>query len=255
MINSLAVNLICYNPDEIRSLRVAATTGGVTPKELAMVRVNSTPLERFWAKVELQGDCLVWTGYRNAGGYGVFGVDGRAQLAHRWIYIQTKGEIPGDFPLDHLCRNRACVKVEHLEPVPIQVNIRRGIAPAAQNARATHCKYGHPFDEANTKVRPNGKRDCLTCITIANRTRIRTERDNERARNWYHKNAERVIAQRRAKRAQERENRPPKELAAFCRKGHSFAETAITDRNGVRRCAICRVKSNQAYQQRRGAKQ
>lgn len=32
-----------------------------------------------------------------------------------------------------------------------------------QNARKTHCKWGHPYDEANTHVTPAGWRDCLTC--------------------------------------------------------------------------------------------
>lgn len=30
--------------------------------------------------------------------------------------------------------------------------------------RPTHCKYGHPFDETNTYVRPNGGHSCKTCI-------------------------------------------------------------------------------------------
>jgi hypothetical protein len=28
----------------------------------------------------------------------------------------------------------------------------------------THCVYGHPFSGANLSFRPNGKRDCLTCV-------------------------------------------------------------------------------------------
>ncbi len=28
----------------------------------------------------------------------------------------------------------------------------------------THCKNGHPFDEANTHYRPNGRRQCRACF-------------------------------------------------------------------------------------------
>lgn len=31
------------------------------------------------------------------------------------------------------------------------------------NARKTHCKRGHPFDEENTRVEPDGARECRTC--------------------------------------------------------------------------------------------
>jgi WhiB family redox-sensing transcriptional regulator len=37
------------------------------------------------------------------------------------------------------------------------------------NARAnqTHCKHGHPFDEANTRIRTNGARQCRACARLA----------------------------------------------------------------------------------------
>lgn len=32
-----------------------------------------------------------------------------------------------------------------------------------QNSRKTHCKYGHEFTEANTRMRPTGGRSCRSC--------------------------------------------------------------------------------------------
>lgn len=31
------------------------------------------------------------------------------------------------------------------------------------NSKKTHCKHGHPFDENNTYIKPNGERGCRTC--------------------------------------------------------------------------------------------
>ncbi len=49
------------------------------------------------------------------------------------------------------------------EAVPNRVNVLRGVGITAQQARKTHCNKGHPFDEQNTHVTPEGKRRCKTC--------------------------------------------------------------------------------------------
>jgi hypothetical protein len=49
-----------------------------------------------------------------------------------------------------------------------------------QNANKTHCKHGHPFDEANTYMNPaSGQRVCRTCVREINR-RIRIRRKASR---------------------------------------------------------------------------
>lgn len=128
------------------------------------------PIEdRFWAKVNKTASCFEWTAYRNADGYGIFAGVG----AHLWAYRHFIGPVPDGCELDHLCSNRACVRLDHLDPVPHRENVLRGNGLAAQQARQTHCKHGHEFTPENTRVRANRKRDCLTCEREYNARRSR----------------------------------------------------------------------------------
>lgn len=91
--------------------------------------------DRFWPKVNKHSgrwwrgtECWEWTAKRSPTGYGYIGRGGRAgmRLVHRLSYELAYGEIPEGLEIDHRCRNRCCVRPEHLEPVTHLENIRRG---------------------------------------------------------------------------------------------------------------------------------
>lgn len=84
--------------------------------------------ERFWGKVtpEPNTGCWLWTASHDRDGYGRIKISGRPVSAHRVAWELAHGEIPRDLETDHLCRNRACVNVAHLELVSHRTNVRRG---------------------------------------------------------------------------------------------------------------------------------
>lgn len=134
---------------------------------------------RFWAKVEsdTNGDCWLWLGHRTDKGYGRMSVDGRLVRVHRLAYEHFVGPIPNGLQIDHLCRNRACVKPSHLEPVTNRENTLRGVNFIAQQARRTHCINGHEFTPENTRPRKDHPgRDCRTCNYLKNKRREQAKR-------------------------------------------------------------------------------
>lgn len=61
-------------------------------------------------------------------GYGIFTEGGRRSTAHPIARERIHGPLPTGMHLDHLCRQRACVNPQHLEPVPCAVNVQRGLS-------------------------------------------------------------------------------------------------------------------------------
>lgn len=125
--------------------------------------------ELFWSKVDKSGGapdhrpelgpCWLWTAFLDRDGYGLFSNrQAGTNRAYRWAYEAAVGPIPDGLVLDHLCRVRACIRPDHLEPVTDKVNAERG-----QKAQQAACIRGHEFTEKNTYIKPNGTRCCRAC--------------------------------------------------------------------------------------------
>lgn len=129
--------------------------------------VTQAEAARFWAKVDRRSDdeCWLWTGSRNARGYGGFGHRGRTRKATHVSYeIATGQPFPAGLMARHSCDNPSCVNPAHIQPGTNRENVADMVSRKRHHAnRRSHCIHGHPLSGANLYVRKNGQRHCQQC--------------------------------------------------------------------------------------------
>lgn len=73
--------------------------------------------------------CHLWTGPTSGsgrgGGYPRMNLDGQTVAVHIVNWTNENGFIPGKKQLDHKCRQRLCVREDHLELVTHRQNMKR----------------------------------------------------------------------------------------------------------------------------------
>lgn len=207
-----------------------------------------TPITaRFLGKIKQSEStgCWLWTKHITKAGYAKFSAYGEAVSGHRFAYEHFVGPIPAGMTIDHNCHtsdptcvggstclHRRCVNPGHLVPMPGPEN-----TSLAYPARKTHCKFGHPFDEVNTKIimerGVHPKRRCRKCL-------------------YNRKNAHRS-----AKRAAARAVKPPKQKPTHCRHGHPYVgdNIYVVQATGSWQCKACnKARDERRTEQRRQAR-
>lgn len=102
-----------------------------------------------------------------------------------------------------------------MELVTNRVNILRGVSPAAHNAKKTHCKRGHEFNDENTlilKTSYGQGRQCRKCAE-------------------YYRRQAGIM---------------PREIKQFCKNGHAKTPENMYKRRACRICALERENRRNA---------
>ena len=125
--------------------------------------------ERFVQKIrepfDVHNECWEWIGSKTGSGYGQIWRDGKHVAAHRVAYEMFVGPIPDGHAVDHLCRNRLCVRPDHLQALDHHTNWSQW------NMEKTHCINGHPYSGDNLRIKSSGERRCRICHNAQERGR------------------------------------------------------------------------------------
>lgn len=89
--------------------------------------------DRFWSRVDMSGDCWLWTRGLNGVGYGMYDAPHKV-LAHRYAWELIVGPIPEGVLLDHnpTCPKN-CVNPDHLRYATHKQNHENSAGPYASN--------------------------------------------------------------------------------------------------------------------------
>lgn len=138
----------------------------------------------FAGKFEISGECIIYLGRKDKGGYGMYG--NGANVVHRYVYEKCVGAIPPGMTVDHICFNRACCRPKHLRLLTRSENARN-----QRRTFNTSCGNGHPYDETNTGYRKGFaagtlQRYCKACLK-AHQLKNR-DKYNLASKQKYHRN-------------------------------------------------------------------
>ena len=194
------------------------------------------PKKRFLANVQFgEGECWLWTRECNQYGYGTFWLDGRTIHAQRAAYILFVGEVPPRKHIHHTCKNKRCVRPDHLSLLSAAEHaaLEKNWEVAAANRRArTHCKHGHEFTPENTRLTRAGTKQCIQCTREKSRAAAEKKRGGPpRPFGWANKQK------------------------THCPKGHEYTpENTTIGKNGGRFCRACKMLRYYANHEREKAK-
>jgi hypothetical protein len=71
-------------------------------------------------------ECWIWTGARDAKGYGFVKVDGKTRRVYRVAWELATGRKLGERTAEHTCRNPSCWRPSHIVPLSRAANTAKG---------------------------------------------------------------------------------------------------------------------------------
>ena len=121
-IDHLCHNRKCCNPEH---LKLVSSSENLKNRNFTrtgiryITKFGENIEDRVFDKVDIdfKTQCWNFNGTPDKDGYGFTTLDYKTYKLHRFSYLLFKGEIPDDYVIDHLCKNRRCCGTVKLSAV------------------------------------------------------------------------------------------------------------------------------------------
>jgi len=125
--------------------------------------------EKLYNKTVEKNGCLIWTGAKDAKGYGKIRIDGHYQSAHRVMYQMSNGPIPDGLVVMHSCDTPSCVNPDHLSAGTQLQNVRdmfaKGRAPIRRGERGGNSKLStEQINQIRARFKSHDRKHGLAAI-------------------------------------------------------------------------------------------
>jgi hypothetical protein len=157
---------------EVTAEEIRYEPTGRTAPVLPDGEYNAKWIARIMTRVEYSPTgCWLWKGQCGEWGYGQTVYRNRTKIIHRQFYkVINRVELERWQLVMHTCDTPSCINPSHLKIGTPSENVQDAANKGRHhNARKTHCKRGHPLDEANVNVTKEGLRQCKACARARQR--------------------------------------------------------------------------------------
>lgn len=128
-------------------------------EELAQPTTPSSSLaDRLALKTSKTEECWNWTGSKDTNGYGRIRVAGKQMQVHRIAWELEHGSIPDNLVVDHRCRNRGCLRADHLQVVTQKQNTENQSLSKLSTSGVRGVSWHSKKQKWHARVGHNGRR-------------------------------------------------------------------------------------------------
>lgn len=133
-----------------------------------------------------EGEHLIWSGGCRPDGYAQLNLSGNIVLVYQEVWSRENGPVPHGMEIDHKCRNRACIDINHLRLVTSTQNkenlgLRRDNKSGYRGVSwcSRRCKWHAQVSHSNKTIHSSYHDDLMSAANAARRARIKQMTHNE----------------------------------------------------------------------------
>lgn len=140
-------------------------------RQCYVARPPESLITYFESRLDVSGECWLWTGLRNQYGYGIATYQKHRMVASRVAYELTHGPIPPGLHVLHRCDNPPCCRPSHLFLGTATDNTNDRVAKG-RSAKGSQLPHARLNEAAVKEIRRLHETTSITAVGLAAQFRV-----------------------------------------------------------------------------------